>query len=153
MSQSRRTGLALSARGRHCPSFCRIFAGLSEPEHIEILLSYASLRLCSPKCQYRGIDGFVSQLKGAEMHPKAATRLQVQMRANRFLWVYMVPACEPSWFVSADWQEREVNARESAPDLSEVRAVAGITCEVDYDPSHLDDKSAPKTMVEIVERA
>ena len=52
-----------------------------------------------------------SQLKGAEMHPKAATRLQVQMRANRFLWVATVPACEPSWFVSTDWQEREVNAR------------------------------------------
>lgn len=116
-------------------SSCRwIFASFTERENIEILFSNASLRPCSPKCQYRGIDGFVGQLEGAEMHPKAATRLQVQMRANRFLWVYMVPARKPSWFVSPDWQEREVDARESAPDLSEVRAVAGITCEVDYDP-------------------
>jgi hypothetical protein len=117
------------------------------------LLSYASLRLCSPKCQYRGIDGFVSQLKGAEMHPEAATRLQVKMSADRFLWVYMVPAREPSWFVSSDGEKREIDAWESPPNLSEVWAVAGITCEIDYNPSHLDDEPAPKAMVEIVEPA
>ena len=75
------------------------------------------------------------------------------MCANRFLWVYMVLARTRSRFVRPDRQECEVDARESAPDLSEVRAVAGITREVDYDPLHLDDESAPKTMVEIVEPA
>jgi hypothetical protein len=59
-------------------SSCRwIFASFTERENIEILFSNASLRLCSSKCQYRRIDGFVGQLEGAEMHPEAATGLQV----------------------------------------------------------------------------
>src|SRR4051812_38898562 len=110
------------ACGAGIASFCRIFASFSEPEHIEIPLSYASLRLCLSKCQQRRIDGFVGQLKGAEMHPEAATRLQVNMRAHRFLWVYMVLAREPTRFVSTDWQESKIDARESASDLSEVWA-------------------------------
>jgi endo-beta-N-acetylglucosaminidase D len=135
-------------------SSCRwIFASFTERENIEILFSNASLRLCLSKCQDRGIDRFVRQLEGAEMHPQAATRLQVLMRANRFLWVYMVPAREPSWFVSSDGEKREIDAWESPPNLSEVWAVAGITCEIDYNPSHLDDEPAPKAMVEIVEPA
>jgi hypothetical protein len=87
------------------------------------------------------------------MHPEAATRLQVKMRANRFLWVYMVPSRKPSWFISTDRQEREVDARESASYLSEVWAVTGIACKIDDSPSCLDDESASKAMVEIVEPA
>jgi hypothetical protein len=75
------------------------------------------------------------------------------MCANRFLWVYMVLARTRSRFVRPDRQECEVNVRKSAPDLGEVWAVAGITCEIDDNSSHLDDESAPKALVEIVEPA
>ena len=34
-----------------------------------------------------------------------------------------------------------------------MRAVAGIACEIDHDPSDLDDEPAPKTVVPIVEPA
>jgi hypothetical protein len=44
----------------------RIFASFFEPEHIEVLLSDANLSLGASKCQHRGVDGFVSQLKDAE---------------------------------------------------------------------------------------
>jgi hypothetical protein len=87
------------------------------------------------------------------MHPEAATRLQVKMRAHRLLWVYMVLAREPTRFVGTDWQEREIDAREPASDLSEVWAVARIACEIDYSPSYLDDEPTPKTVAPIVEPA
>lgn len=87
------------------------------------------------------------------MHPEAMTRLQIEMRSYRFLWVNMMLTRKPTWFVCPDREECEINAWEPATDLAEVRAVAGVTREIDNGASALDDEPAPQTAVPVVQSA
>ena len=75
-----------------------------------------------PQRQDRCIDRFVGQLEGAEMYADAAFGAQIAMRADRFLRVHVMGAHEPARLVSADRQQREIDARKAMVDFGEVRA-------------------------------
>jgi len=133
------------------PSRGRVFPGFPETKNVEIRFGYACPRLRLSKRQHRRIEGFIGQLEGTEMHPEAATGPQVEMRLNRFLWIHVLLTHEPSWLVSPNWKEGEINAQDAAPDLGEVRAVTGVSCKINDGPLGLDDEPAPKTAVPVVQ--
>ena len=59
--------------GSRVPSRRRVFPAFPEPEDIKIVLRQACPKSGLSKGGHWRIDGFVGQLKGAEVHPKAAT--------------------------------------------------------------------------------
>ena len=87
------------------------------------------------------------------MHPQAATRPEIEMCSHRFLWIHVVLPHEPSWLVSPNRKQRQINVREPAPDFGKVRTVAGVACEIDDRFSDLDDESTPKTAIPVVQSA
>ena len=49
------------------------------------------------------------------------------------------------------FEQREIDARKLAPDLSKMRAIAGVTCEINHGPAGLDDEPAPKAAIPVIQ--
>jgi len=70
------------------------------------------------------VEGLIGEYEGAPMHGNGLLRSDVEMHLYRVVGIEVMVFHEPSRFISADGDGREVEGAEPVTDLFEMRAVA-----------------------------
>ena len=95
----------------------------------------------------------VGQAKGAVVDGDAGGGAYFFVRSDGIGWRDVHWAHEPLRAISADGQKGQTNFREAFADGGEVRAVGGVSCEINCAGSALDHVAAPESFIAVGEAA
>src|SRR5882757_605903 len=125
------------------------------PKHLSVVRRDEARRVDAMRSSSRDeiVDGrfvaFTRVINQAEMNADRTLTMEVEVRADSFVGVYVHPRHEPSRLIRANGQQTDSRGAVLLVDPAEVRSVRAVTSEIDSAVRRIDQERPPQRVVRV----